>query len=325
MLDGMLVLHDLDQKQTQVFDLKLAEYDESILIPNLQTNHQYLSTKFLSDLFLAEEIPKESQEDLAQSLVQTIQAKIQALKEERTESEEAVEQKEEENQKFSIYEDECLFIAPNILITPAPIRVLTIKFSLEKFVSQHSNLGTFMISLINRENNKAVLMQLVQELMLQKQYDLSKISKFFKTANRIYKQAGQERTQIKRRMEEEERDSHYNNLAIFDRQNLTSDQFEAIEKLIIKLKRIGRLRANTTFNATCLNYYLSENAPSARVLTGECIVFQNETLELFKSLINASQAPLDRRMGGPLKVRYVSSIILEFIRSIYEEAIPLQP
>ncbi len=99
----------------------------------------------------------------------------------------------------------------------------------------------------------------------------------------------------------------------------------AIEKLILKLKRIGRLRANTSFNATCLNDYLSENAPSARVLTGESIIFQNETLELFKTLINLSQSPLDRKMGGPLKVRYVSAIILEFVRSIYEEGIPLQP
>jgi hypothetical protein len=30
-------------------------------------------------------------------------------------------------------------------------------------------------------------------------------------------------------------------------------------------------------------------------------------------------------MGGPLKVRYVSAIILEFVRSIFEEGIPLQP
>ena len=96
---------------------------------------------------------------------------------------------------------------------------------------------------------------------------------FFQTANRIYKQAGQERTNIKRRIEEEGGDSHYDALPIFDRQTLTSDQFEAIEKLILKLKRIGRLRANTSFNATCLNDFLSENAPSARVLTGESIIF----------------------------------------------------
>ena len=46
---------------------------------------------------------------------------------------------------------------------------------------------------------------------------------------------------------------------------------------------------------------------------------------MFKTLINASVSPLDRRLGGKLKVRYVYSIILEFLRSIYEEGIPLQP
>jgi len=72
----------------------------------------------------------------------------------------------EEGKTFSIYDDECYFIAPNTVITPAPIRVLTLKFSLEKFVTQHISLGRFMISLINRENNKPVLMQMVQELMI---------------------------------------------------------------------------------------------------------------------------------------------------------------
>ena len=126
-------------------------------------------------------------------------------------------------------------------------------------------------------------------------------------------------------MLEEGGSSHYDDLAIFDKINLTSDQFQAISVLILKLQRIGRLRANTSFQATCLNNYLSENSPSARVLTGECIVFQNETLEMFKTLINASVSPLDRKQGGKLKVRYVYSIILEFLRSIYEEGIPLQP
>ena len=105
-------------------------------------------------------MPKENEVDheLFQSLVNTIQAKINALKGEG-ELKETVHQLEEENSSlFSIYKDECHFIAPNIIITSAPIRVLTIKFSLEKFVDQHSNLGTFMISLINRENNKTVLM-----------------------------------------------------------------------------------------------------------------------------------------------------------------------
>ncbi len=58
--DGLVVLHNLDEKTTQIFDLKLVDYTESLLIPNLQTNHEFLKTKFLSDLFLAEEMPKDT-------------------------------------------------------------------------------------------------------------------------------------------------------------------------------------------------------------------------------------------------------------------------
>jgi hypothetical protein len=111
-------------------------------------------------LFLAEELPKESSAET--TLSQTIQAKIQSLKEDTSyQPASQTELTEEAKSKFSIYNDECYFIAPNVIITPAPIRVLTLKFSLEKFVSQHTSLGRFMISLINRENNKPVLMQLV--------------------------------------------------------------------------------------------------------------------------------------------------------------------
>lgn len=48
---------------------------------------------------------------------------------------EHIEPTEEEKPTFSIYQDECYFIAPNLIITPAPIRVLSLKFSLEKFVT----------------------------------------------------------------------------------------------------------------------------------------------------------------------------------------------
>jgi hypothetical protein len=62
-------------------------------------------------------------------------------------------------------------------------------------------------------------------------------------------------------------------LPIFERQNMMSYQFEAIERTIHQNMRLGRLIANTQFPATCLNGYLTETAPKARVLTGELIVF----------------------------------------------------
>ncbi len=70
----MLVIHNLDEKTTQAYDLNLADFDSPILISNLQTDHNYINNKFLSDLFLAEELPKESIAET--SLSHTIQAKI---------------------------------------------------------------------------------------------------------------------------------------------------------------------------------------------------------------------------------------------------------
>jgi len=47
-------------------------------------------------------------------------------------------------------------------------------------------------------------------------------------------------------------------------------------------------------------------------------------MDLFRELINNSVCPLDKSKGGPLKVRYVCAVILEFIRCIFENGIPLQ-
>jgi hypothetical protein len=38
---------------------------------------------------------------------------------------------------------------------------------------------------------------------------------------------------------------------------------------------------------------VTENAPSIRVLSGETIIFQNEMLEIFKDIINASTHPFN--------------------------------
>jgi hypothetical protein len=44
---------------------------------------------------------------------------------------------------------------------------------------------------------------------------------------------------------------------------------------------------------------------------------------MFKDLINKSKYPIDISKGGDLKIRYVCSIIMEFIRVISEIGIPL--
>lgn len=46
-----------------------------------------------------------------------------------------------------------------------------------------------------------------------------------------------------------------------------------LDQLIAQQQRLGRLRANTAFNANSLNSFLTENVPSHKVLSGEVIIF----------------------------------------------------
>ena len=66
---------------------------------------------------------------------------------------------------------------------------------------------------------------------------------------------------------------------------------------------------------TALNQYLVEYTPSNRVLTGEVIVFQNEVIEIFKEMIAATQP-------DKAKVRYVSAVIIDYLRALLEHGIP---
>jgi len=93
---------------------------------------------------------------------------------------------------------------------------------------------------------------------------------------------------------------------------------------------LTRLRANTTYNQNSINTFLTEHAPNSRVLSGESIIFQNETLDLFKAMINNSAHPLEQipeseRVVTPLKARYVITVLSEFLRCLLENSIPQQP
>lgn len=74
-----------------------------------------------------------------------------------------------------------------------------------------------------------------------------------------------------------------------------------LDGLISQQQRLGRLAANTTFNANSLNNFLTENAPNGRVLSGEVIIFQNEVQDCFKKLINMSECPIDEQEAAALK------------------------
>ena len=74
---------------------------------------------------------------------------------------------------------------------------------------------------------------------------------------------------------------------------------------------------------------MTECAPSNRVLSGEAIIFQNETHDIFREIINSSENPLDPvpveddPNAPKLKVRYVCTVLLEFLRAVLENQIPL--
>jgi len=158
---------------------------------------------------------------------------------------------------------------------------------------------------------------------LKKHFSLMAISDFFLKVNSVYKQAGVERANMKKVIAEQTHSTHYDKLPIFDRANMMSQQFMSIEKTIHNQLALGRLHPNPVFPATCLNGFLCENAPTSRVLTGESIVFQNEVIELFKEMMNESPVPHDKERGGKLKPRYVCAVMLEFIKSLFENGIPL--
>jgi hypothetical protein len=121
------------------------------------------------------------------------------------------------------------------------------------------------------------------------------------------------------------------------------ENFETrIDNLIVQQQRLGRLRANTSFNTNSLNNFLTENAPNGKVLSGEAIIFQNEVQDCFRKLINMSKSPLDDEeaktlkekadqlitdpaVSLPLSCKYCLSIIEEYNRCLMEHQIPQSP
>lgn len=105
-----------------------------------------------------------------------------------------------------------------------------------------------------------------------------------------------------------------------------------IELIVQQQLRMSRLRASTSLSGTPLNLFLMEYTPSQRVLSGEIIVFQNEMIDMFQELIDKLESEkqvtmsdlafdTSKKQGSKVpnkKVRYLSSVILEFFRSLVE-------
>ena len=61
---------------------------------------------------------------------------------------------------ISVYDEQCLFLAPQFIFHPSHFRLMTLKLSLDVFVSSARDLSCILLSVINRRNNKKILMQL---------------------------------------------------------------------------------------------------------------------------------------------------------------------
>lgn len=67
---------------------------------------------------------------------------------------------------ISIYDDSVSFIAPMFIIHPTHFRSLALKLSLESFIATTRDTSMLLLSMVNRSNNKGILIKLANELIL---------------------------------------------------------------------------------------------------------------------------------------------------------------
>jgi hypothetical protein len=103
------------------------------------------------------------------------------------------------------------------MIHPNYYRSLSLKLSLEQFITNTRDTSMLLLSMVNRSNNKRILIKLANDLLLSKKLSLIGISKFFNKLNQVYKQAGQERANIKKVLGDNTNPVHFDTLAIFEK------------------------------------------------------------------------------------------------------------
>jgi hypothetical protein len=79
------------------------------------------------------------------------------------------------------------------IIHPRQFRSLTIKLSLQGFINYATDEATLMLSIMNRQHNKQVVLGLSRDLIMNRRLSLISISKLFNKFNSVYKQASIER------------------------------------------------------------------------------------------------------------------------------------
>lgn len=81
-------------------------------------------------------------------------------------------------------------------------RNYTIKLSLEKFIEKQRNMCRQAICLLNRTNNKALFLQYLTSLLVNRKLNLFSASMVFMKICQVYKQASLERQSIRKRAQQ---------------------------------------------------------------------------------------------------------------------------
>jgi len=63
-------------------------------------------------------------------------------------------------QDVSVYQDTVLYIAPFFMVHPGHFRCLSTKLSLESLIANSREMSLLLLSMINRQNNKSILVKL---------------------------------------------------------------------------------------------------------------------------------------------------------------------
>eukprot|EP00347_Sterkiella_histriomuscorum_P024036 403332528 len=399
-VDNLLVIHNLDSKSSQIYDLKLENWNVPLLSPDIPNVVEYGPTqkgRYISDLLAKEEMRYQEflSNGLQGSLASVNMSMISQSRggdldssrmshmldsqdhhDNRLSAQQISDRKQSDQiedsghhqiiqestnqirfeevpinsdiskssmlgnrldnpdlKEYDIYDSESIvFVDPFIMIDVKNFSCLALRLKLERYSRSCADKGKMMLSLLCRSRNKEVFLKQLWELLLKQEINLIQMSSLFMRINQIYKQASIERqTYSKKKAASNLPNTVYTRI---QSENYLH-QGSYMELLIIELQRLSRLRANTSFISKTLNDLLLEYHPTNRVLTGECIVFQNEMLEIFKDLIANSTHPLnfedgvERDYGAMLddkkiKHKYVLSVILEFLRSLLENQIPQQ-
>lgn len=176
-IDNLLVIHNLDSRSTQVYDFKIVDYNIPLFKPNLRVDLSS-SERFLSDLFLPEEIAKPESEN-----TNALGLKNQ-ISEDKAEPEvPLIEEEKKEGSDVDIYDDQTIFIAPMFIVHPTKFRSMSLKLSLHSYIKSCADDCNLMLSILNRQNNKEISLNLCKDLILHKRISLIGISKLFTKFN----------------------------------------------------------------------------------------------------------------------------------------------